>query len=115
MWDPERTYIDVEVQLEPDVVLLPGVILQGDCRIGAHAEVGPQAHLVDTVVGEGAVVRSSVCRRSVIGANARIGPYAVLQEGTEIPVGGVVGPWSESLAEADPSADDPRDPHDGRR
>ncbi len=115
MWDPERTYIDVEVQLEPDVVLLPGVILQGDCRIGAHAEVGPQAHLVDTVVGEGAVVRSSVCRRSVIGAHARIGPYAVLQEGTEIPAGGVVGPWSESVAEADPTADDPRDPRDGRR
>ncbi len=115
MWDPERTYIDVEVQLEPDVVLLPGVILQGDCRIGAHAEVGPQAHLVDTVVGEGAVVGSSVCRRSVIGAHARIGPYAVLQEGTEIPAGGVVGPWSESVAEADPTADDHRHPRDGRR
>ena len=58
MWDPERTYIDVEVELEPDVVLLPGVILQGACVIGAHAEVGPQVHLVDTVVGEGAVVAS---------------------------------------------------------
>jgi bifunctional UDP-N-acetylglucosamine pyrophosphorylase / glucosamine-1-phosphate N-acetyltransferase len=115
MWDPERTYIDVEVQLEPDVVLLPGVILQCDCRIGAHAEVGPQAHLIDTVVGEGAVVNSSVCRRSVIGAQARIGPYAVLQEGTEIPAGGVVGPWSESVVKADPAADAPPEPHDGKR
>ena len=32
MWDPERTYIDVDVELEPDVVLLPGVILQGCVR-----------------------------------------------------------------------------------
>jgi bifunctional UDP-N-acetylglucosamine pyrophosphorylase/glucosamine-1-phosphate N-acetyltransferase len=94
MWDPERTYIDVDVQLEPDAVLLPGVILQGRCVIGAHAEVGPQAHLVDTVVGEGAVVTSSVCRRSSIGASARIGPFAVLEEGTEVPAGGVVGPRS---------------------
>ena len=54
MWDPERTYIDVDVELEPDVVLLPGVILQGSCVIGAHAEIGPEVHLVDTVVGEGA-------------------------------------------------------------
>ncbi len=115
MWDPERTYIDVEVQLEPDVVLLPGVILQGDCRIGAHAEVGPQAHLVDTVVGEGAVVNSSVCRRSVIGAHARIGPYSVLEEGTEIPAGGTVGPWSEGMAKPDLAAEGPPDPHDGTR
>jgi bifunctional UDP-N-acetylglucosamine pyrophosphorylase/glucosamine-1-phosphate N-acetyltransferase len=96
MWDPERTYIDVDVQLEPDVVLLPGVILQGACVIGAHAEVGPEAHLVDTVVGEGAVVGSCVCRRSVIGADARIGPFSFLEEGTEVPAGGVVGPWART-------------------
>ena len=34
---------------------------------------------------------SSVCRRSVIGADARIGPFAVLDEGTEVPAGAVVG------------------------
>ena len=90
MWDPERTYIDVDVVLEPDVVLLPGVILQGSCVIGSHAEIGPEAHLVDTVVGEGARVASSVCRRSSIGADARVGPFAVLDEGTEVAPGGVV-------------------------
>ena len=93
MWDHERTYIDVDVVLEPDVVLLPGVILQGSCTIGSHAEIGPEAHLVDTVVGEGARVSSSVCRRSVIGAEARIGPFAVLGEGTEVAPGAVVGPF----------------------
>jgi len=90
MWDPERTYIDVDVVLEPDVVLLPGVILQGSCVIGSHAEIGPEAHLVDTVVGEGARVASSVCRRSSIGADARVGPFAVLDEGTEVAAGAVV-------------------------
>jgi len=47
---------------------------------------------VDCTVGEGAVVASSVCRRSTIGPDARIGPFAVLAEGTEVPPGGVVGP-----------------------
>ncbi len=101
MWDPERTYIDVEVELAPDVVLLPGVILQGACVIGPHAEVGPQVHLVDTVVGEGAVVSSCVCRRSVIGDNARVGPYAVLDEGSEVPSGGVVPPWGGAADDPD--------------
>jgi bifunctional UDP-N-acetylglucosamine pyrophosphorylase / glucosamine-1-phosphate N-acetyltransferase len=96
MWDPERTYVDVEVELEPDVVLLPGVILQGACVVRSRAEIGPEAHLVDTVVGEGAVVASSVCRLSVIGAEARIGPYAVLEEGSEVEDGGVVRAWGSA-------------------
>ncbi len=99
MWDPQTTYIDSEATLATDVVLLPGVILQGDCRVGEHAEIGPDTRLVDTVVGEGAVVSSSVCRRSVIGPDARVGPFAVLVEGTEVPAGGVIGP-----ASSDPDA-----------
>lgn len=98
MWDPERTYVDVDVELRPDVVLLPGVILQGACVIGSHAEVGPNAHLVDTIVGEGARVASSVCRRSSIGAEARVGPFAVLDEGSEVPPGASVGPATETGA-----------------
>jgi len=100
MWDPVATYIDVDVTLATDVVLLPGVILQGACVVGEHAELGPGTRLVDTVVGEGAVVASSVCRRSVIGADARVGPFAVLEEGSEVPAGGRVGP----------AASDPGDP-----
>ena len=99
MWDPVTTYIDVDVTLGTDVVLLPGVILQGACTVGEHAELGPDTRLVDTTVGEGAVVTSSVCRRSVIGAEARVGPFAVLDEGTEVPAGGTVGP-----AASDPGA-----------
>ncbi len=92
MWDPQTTYVDVDVQLATDVVLLPGVILQGACVVGEHAEIGPDARLVDSTVGEGAVVAQSVCRRSTIGADARVGPFAVLSEGSEVPAGASVGP-----------------------
>ena len=34
--------------LATDVVLLPGVILQGACVVGEHAEIGPDTRLVDT-------------------------------------------------------------------
>jgi bifunctional UDP-N-acetylglucosamine pyrophosphorylase/glucosamine-1-phosphate N-acetyltransferase len=92
MWDPERTYIDADVHLGTDVVLLPGVILQGSCVVDEHAEIGPDTHLVDTRVGEGATVANSVCRRAVIGSHARVGPFTVLSEGAEVPAGAVVGP-----------------------
>jgi bifunctional UDP-N-acetylglucosamine pyrophosphorylase/glucosamine-1-phosphate N-acetyltransferase len=102
MWDPERTYIDVDVVVEPDVVLLPGVILQGSCVVGSLAEIGPDVHLVDTVVGQGAMVASSVARRAVIGADARVGPFAVLAEGTDVPPGAVVDRFSFRSADIGP-------------
>ena len=94
MWDPERTYVDATVHLEPDVVLLPGVVLQGDCRIAAGAEIGPDTRLVDTAVGEGAVVTANSARRAVIGENARVGPFASLGPGARVESAGVVGPFT---------------------
>ena len=94
MWDPERTYIDAEVELEADVVLLPGVILQGRCTVAAHAEIGPDCHLVDTTVGEGARISHTVARHAEIGAEARVGPFAVLEEGSTVMAGVVVPPGS---------------------
>jgi bifunctional UDP-N-acetylglucosamine pyrophosphorylase/glucosamine-1-phosphate N-acetyltransferase len=91
MWDPERTYVDAEARLGTDVVLLPGVIVQGACVIDDHAEIGPNVHLVDTTVGEGATVTTSVCRRAVIGRDARVGPFTVLEEGSEVVPGAAVG------------------------
>jgi bifunctional UDP-N-acetylglucosamine pyrophosphorylase/glucosamine-1-phosphate N-acetyltransferase len=94
MWDPERTYVDASVHLEPDVVLLPGVVLQGDCRVGAGAEIGPDCHLVDTIVGEGATVTKTTAVRSDIGENARVGPFVSLDPGSEVAPGTKVEPFS---------------------
>jgi bifunctional UDP-N-acetylglucosamine pyrophosphorylase/glucosamine-1-phosphate N-acetyltransferase len=93
MWDPERTYVDASVHLEPDVVLLPGVVLQGDCRVGAGAEIGPDCHLVDTVVGEGATVTKATAIRADIGDHARVGPFVSLDPGAEVAPGTRVEPF----------------------
>ena len=90
MWDPERTYVDASVQLEPDVVLLPGVVLQGDCRISAGAEIGPDCHLVDSVVGEGARVTKTTAVRADVGSHARVGPFVSLGPGAEVAPGALV-------------------------
>ncbi|HEX3794428.1 MAG TPA: NTP transferase domain-containing protein [Acidimicrobiales bacterium] len=93
MWDPERTYVDAEVQLNPDVSLLPGVILRGRCVIGEGSEIGPNTMLTDTVVGAHATVRESTGERAIVGDGARVGPYAVLQPGSDVPAGAVVAPY----------------------
>ncbi len=93
MWDPERTYIDAATRLAPDVVLLPGVVLQGTCSVGPGAEVGPDCHLVDTAVGESATVRKSTATRAEIGPGATVGPYAVLDPGAVVGSDEVVAPF----------------------
>ncbi|MBT2230772.1 bifunctional UDP-N-acetylglucosamine diphosphorylase/glucosamine-1-phosphate N-acetyltransferase GlmU [Nonomuraea sp. NEAU-A123] len=80
--DPASTWIDVGVEIEPDVVVHPGTQLHGHTVIEAGAEVGPATTLTDTKVGAGAVVRNAVCDHAEIGPEASVGPYAYLRPGT---------------------------------
>lgn len=112
MWDPERTYVDAEVQLAPDVALLPGVILRGACRVDEGAEVGPDCTLVDTSVGERAEVRNSVCTGATIGRRAVVGPFATLSEGAQVADGAVVAPFTTLRAEPQGPASGPEEAAD---
>ena len=87
MWDPEGTYIDADVILDPDVVIMPGVILRGSTTVGRDCELGPDVLLTDTVVGEGATVRSTTATLAVIGREAQVGPYVELCSGAEVASG----------------------------
>ena len=94
MWDPERTYVDAEVQLGTDVVLLPGVILRGTSTVGEGCEIGPDCTLTDTRVEDGATIRHSTCTDAIVGADAVVGPFACLTSGAVVPPGTVVAQFS---------------------
>src|SRR5471030_3108575 len=72
MVDPERTYIDATVELEPDVRLLPGTSLEGRTVIGTGSVIGPDAHIVDSVVGAFATIVSSAVSDSEIGDSCTV-------------------------------------------
>ena len=92
MTDPEQTYVDATVQLEEDVTLLPGTVLEGATVVGNGAVLGPAAHLVDCRVGEGARIEHSVAQGAVIGEDAVVGPFAALAPGTRLAPGSRTGP-----------------------
>jgi bifunctional UDP-N-acetylglucosamine pyrophosphorylase / glucosamine-1-phosphate N-acetyltransferase len=96
--DPDKTYLDTTVQLGADVTLFPGTILQGRTVIGEGCEVGPNTRLVDCAVGAGAEVQETVGRDAFIGAGARVGPFAVLDPGSEVASGAVTGAFYTSGA-----------------
>ncbi len=93
MVDPTSTYIDAAVTLAPDVTLFPGTILQGRTTIGSGVEIGPGCRLVDCTVGEHSTLEHTIARRSEIGADCHVGPYAVLEPGTQLSAGTRTGPF----------------------
>ena len=96
--DPETTYIDVDVRIGRDTLIHPMTFLSGQTRIAAGCEIGPATRVVDTSVGEGAVVEFSVVRSSRIGARAQVGPYAHVRPGTRLGPDAKVGTFVEIKA-----------------
>lgn len=82
MADPATTWIDVDVELERDVTLLPATILRGPTAIASGARVGPGTTLIDCEVGAGAEVIHTWAQLAVIGERASVGPFTYLRPGT---------------------------------
>jgi bifunctional UDP-N-acetylglucosamine pyrophosphorylase/glucosamine-1-phosphate N-acetyltransferase len=80
--DPATTWVDVQVAVEPDAVLLQGTRLEGETQIGSGARIGPDTTLVDTTVDVDARVRNTTADSAYIGAGAEVGPYTFLRPGT---------------------------------
>ncbi len=93
MMDPQRTYIDSTVELHSDVSLYPGVVLEGATTIGSGTEIGPGCRLVDTRVGAHCRLDRTSGELATVGDHSRVGPYAVLEPGSEIPAATVTGPF----------------------
>ena len=93
--DPATTWIDVDVVLEPDAVVLPNTTLLGRTTIASGARVGPNCSLLDTAVGAGAVVRDATCEGADIGPLATVGPYTYLRPGTRLARGAKAGGFVE--------------------
>ena len=77
--DPQTTWIEPQVEIAEDVVVHPFTVLAGRTRVESDAEIGPQAVVVDAVVGAGATV----------------GPFCYLRPGTVLEAGAKAGTFVE--------------------
>lgn len=93
--DPETTWIDATVTVEPDVTIHPGVQLCGKTTVARGATVGPDSTLTDTTVGARATVERVHADSAVIGSAAQVGPFAYLRPGTHLGDAAKVGTYVE--------------------
>jgi len=93
--DPESTWIDVTVKIGQDAEIGPETQLEGATVIGEGARIGPGCLLVDTTVGEDAVLLHAVCRQAEIGPRVTVGPFAYLRPGASIAADAHIGTYVE--------------------
>ena len=77
--DPFNTYVDPTCRICAGAVLLPGTILRGSTRIGENCEIGPNAMIRDSSVGEGTTVNASQVNESAVGWHTTVGPFAYIR------------------------------------
>lgn len=94
--DPDTTWIDADVNIEPDVTILPGVQLLGATVIEEDAVVGPDCTLKDVEIGRGARVTRTHGELAVIGEGAEVGPFSYLRPGTQLGAKGKIGTYVET-------------------
>jgi bifunctional UDP-N-acetylglucosamine pyrophosphorylase/glucosamine-1-phosphate N-acetyltransferase len=94
--DPATTYIDPDVEVGADTVIHPGVILEGQTRIGAACEIQAHVRIADSELGDRVNV-NNFCL--IVGARVAdgvsIGPFAHLRPDSVVGEGARIGNFVE--------------------
>ena len=96
MEDPLSTYVDDTVEIAPDVALEPGVVLRGKTRVCTGTVIMAGAHVTDSTIGPGVLVRPyTVMEEVVLEEGVKVGPFARLRPKTILRAGSSVGNFVE--------------------
>lgn len=82
--NPHATYIDVDVEIAPEVQIEANVTLKGQTKIGAETILTNGTYIVDSVIGERAVITSSMIEESIVADGVTVGPYAHIRPGSSL-------------------------------
>ena len=93
--DPAATYVDLDVQIGSDTLVRPGCHLRAATFIGVDCEIGPNAQITDSVVGDGCKVNAAVVENSRLEDGADVGPFSHVRAGSVLGQQVHVGTHSE--------------------
>jgi bifunctional UDP-N-acetylglucosamine pyrophosphorylase/glucosamine-1-phosphate N-acetyltransferase len=94
--DPATTYIDPDVEIGADTVIHPGVVIEGQTRIGAACEIQAHVRIRDCQIADRVTI-NNFCL--LVGARVAdgvaIGPFAHLRPDTAVGEGAKIGNFVE--------------------
>lgn len=82
--NPMTTHISVDAEIGRDTIIQPGVVIEGKTIIGEDCVIGPNSHIIQSVIGDRTFINHSYVQHSVIGADTTIGPFAHIRPEAKI-------------------------------
>ena len=93
--DPASTYVDWGVKVGQDTVIEPQTHIRGATIIGSGCLIGPGTEILNSKIGDGSRVWSSVVEDSDVGKDVQIGPYSHLRPNTTLRDEVLIGNFAE--------------------
>ena len=94
--DPASTYIDSDVLIGPDTVIHPGVVIQGQTKIGSACEIQAYVRITDCELADKVTILNfCVIVGARVAEGAAIGPFAHLRLATDVGPGAKIGNFVE--------------------
>ena len=84
MPDDSSVYIDCDVVLGQDTIVLPNTHIKGKSIIESGCTIGPNSIIDNSSIGNGCEVVSSVVRDSTLEADVDVGPFSHIRSGSYI-------------------------------
>lgn len=83
--DPATTYIDAAVEVGPDTIIRPGVMLEGHTIIGSGCEIHSGVRVVDSRIGDRATIYNHcVITDATLADDVSVGPFAHLRNEADV-------------------------------
>ena len=95
MPSPTSVYIDADVSLGEDTIVLPNTHITGGTRVADRCLLGPNSIIDDARIGSECRVWSSVVEGSDLEARVSVGPFTHIRPGSRIAEGVVLGNFAE--------------------
>lgn len=92
---PANVWIEPDVKIGRDTVILPGTMLSGKTEIGENCVIGPNTRMTDSIAGSNVNIAYSVLLEAKTGSNINIGPFAYLRPNSVIDDNAKVGDFVE--------------------
>ncbi|GCE12048.1 bifunctional protein GlmU [Tengunoibacter tsumagoiensis] len=93
--DPANTYIDADVQIGSDTVILPGTVITGKTTIGSWCRIGPGTTIDQTLIGDRCIIRNSALEEAILEDEVRVGPFSHCRPGAYLARGVRMGNFAE--------------------
>lgn len=93
--DPHTAYIDIDVEIAPEVQIEANVTLKGQTKIENGSMLTNGTYIVDSIIGKNTVITNSMIEESILSDEVTVGPYAHIRPDSKLSKGVHVGNFVE--------------------